>query len=64
MLNVTLDNVTFSYDSKLVLGGVSFDEAGHLVCLFLVVRLRQDTLLRLLAGLENPTWAHTLTAHL
>ena len=55
MLNVTLDNVTFSYDSKLVLGGVNLDvEAGSFVCLLGQSGCGKSTLLRLLAGLEKP----------
>jgi len=55
VLNVTLDNVTFSYDSKLVLGGVNLDvEAGSFVCLLGQSGCGKSTLLRLLAGLEKP----------
>lgn len=55
MLNVTLDNVTFSYDSNQILGGINMDvEAGSFVCLLGQSGCGKSTLLRLLGGLEKP----------
>lgn len=55
MLNVTVDNVYFSYDQKLILGGIDLDvSAGAFVCLLGQSGCGKSTFLRLLAGLEQP----------
>ena len=55
MLNVTVERLFFSYDSKPILGGVTMDvEAGSFVCLLGQSGCGKSTLLRLLAGLEKP----------
>ena len=55
MLNVTVDQVYFSYDQKLILGGIDLDvSAGDFVCLLGQSGCGKSTFLRLLAGLEQP----------
>ena len=55
MLAVTVERVSFSYDSKLILGDIGMDvEAGSFVCLLGQSGCGKSTLLRLLAGLEKP----------
>jgi NitT/TauT family transport system ATP-binding protein len=54
-LNVQVQRVFFSYEKKLVLGGIDMDvEAGSFVCLLGQSGCGKSTLLRLLAGLEKP----------
>lgn len=55
MLNVTLEQLCFAYDTAQILGGIDLDvEAGAFVCLLGQSGCGKSTLLRLLAGLEKP----------
>jgi len=55
LLAVTIDNISFSYGDKPILGGVSLDvEAGSFVCVLGQSGCGKSTLLRLLGGLEKP----------
>lgn len=55
MLNVTIEQLCFAYDTAQILGGIDLDvEAGAFVCLLGQSGCGKSTLLRLLAGLEKP----------
>lgn len=58
MLNVTVDNLTFSYNgsSDVILDGIDMNvRSGDFVCLLGQSGCGKSTLLRLLAGLETPS---------
>lgn len=55
MPDAVLDSVRFSYDSKLILGGITMMvSSGSFVCILGESGCGKSTLLRLLAGLERP----------
>ncbi|SHK46377.1 NitT/TauT family transport system ATP-binding protein [Hathewaya proteolytica DSM 3090] len=55
MLDVSIKNVSFSYDKEPVLGSIDLDvSAGDFVCLLGQSGCGKSTLLRLIAGLEKP----------
>jgi len=55
LLNVTIEELWFAYDTAQILGGINLDvEAGAFVCLLGQSGCGKSTLLRLLAGLEKP----------
>lgn len=54
VLNIAVNNVSFSYDEKLILSDLTLNaEAGAFVCLLGPSGCGKSTLLRLLAGLEK-----------
>lgn len=55
MLNVSVNDLSFSYDNEMVLNGIDMEiEAGSFVCLLGQSGCGKSTFLRLLAGLEKP----------
>lgn len=56
MLNVSVNDLSFSYGSELILGDINMEvKAGAFVCLLGQSGCGKSTFLRLLAGLEKPT---------
>ena len=56
MSKVSVDNLSFAYDKKLVLKDIDLEvSAGDFVCILGQSGCGKSTLLRLLAGLEKPT---------
>ena len=54
MLDVSINNLQFAYDTELVLGGIDYQaKAGKFVCFLGLSGCGKSTLLRLIAGLEK-----------
>ncbi|KPU42497.1 bicarbonate transport ATP-binding protein CmpD [Oxobacter pfennigii] len=61
MLNVSVKNLSFSYDKELILADISMEvKAGAFVCLLGQSGCGKSTFLRLLAGLEKPRMGEIL----
>ena len=61
MSKISIENLSFAYDTKLILENINLDiETGDFVCILGQSGCGKSTMLRLLAGLEKPTMGKVL----